>query len=488
MKLFRNILLSIVAAATVLLPLSVSADGMVVSPSTVYVEETEQKAVIFYEPTTAMETMVVGIAYEGTANDFAWLIPTPGKPAVERGSQQLFSNLEELTAYTYSYSELDYGISDVPASQEIESGVTVIDELAVDYYDVVVLEATSSFDLVAWLEKNGYYFPPTNTYILDSYIKAGWYFTAMRVNDTVNQIGVGAQLHDGTATPVQLTFPAANIVYPLRVSSIVDEVRTTGTITDSIEVDPYAYDYGYYDEYDSYSYDDDYQDISVYVITDHRVQASDTDFWTNYADWVTADEIESWARDVNGNPWIEPLASKYFLTEVSAYFTTDDMNEDIFFTQSYSDDVIDNVYDYSWDDEDYIEFGAIAFIVTVLTVAVGLFTPFGIAHIVYSFIRGLAKKRSWKIAAHILQWLNLLLYAVIVAVVWALIWEDTMSELGRYMKDYLYTKDAGVIVGFFGGSVLVIKLLFLAILIQSLVIWVRRRKRRKENTEQKSEA
>ncbi len=506
-RIVRSIIISVLGLS-IILPSVATADGAVVSPPNYYVQETAQKAVVFYEAATQTETMVVGINYEGTAQDFGWLIPTPNLPTVERGSQNLFANVAAITdPYSDSYKSSEDSALLGNTVSAIPETVNIVSEQQVAYYDVTVLTATNTEDLVNWFNANGYKYPQAYAYILQDYITNGWYFTAMKINPTlVDTTSVTSDLYAGEAVPVQMTFTAENMVYPLRISSIIE---------DPVVYDP-LYDVGYDSGYDSVydypttdtstappaepspasvaelaivaepntNYNDsyyysNYQNVTLYVIADHKVTSTNPSLTLQYGNWVTGDEIAAWALDTNGNPWIEPLNETYYLTKLSGYLYDYQMTDDVFFTEAPTNDVYTQDDIYGWGNDDYLEFGAIALLVAMLVFAGFIISPFGIVHIIAAIIRGKAKNRGWKIAAHVVQWMNIVMLKLVALAVAALTWEDTIGDLPNLFNDYYYAEDAGGIVGLAAGVCLFELALVTATILQSIIMLVRRRRRAK---------
>lgn len=483
-RIVRSIALSIIGASIIGLPNMAAADGAVVSPPNYYVQETAQKAVVFYEAATDTETLVVSIDYQGTAQDFGWLIPTPSQPTVERGSQNLFANLEAITdPYSASYKSSEESALTGENDATSPSTVTVVSEQQVAYYDVTVLTATNTEDLLNWFNANGYKYPEAYSYILQDYITNGWYFTAMKINPTlVNSSGVSTDILSGQAVPVQLTFTTGNAVYPLRISSIIEDVvyNTTSEYVppaqpkapssptphsvpvSDISTEPYSYNY---------------QNVDLYVIADHKVTSNNSALTIGYGNWVSNTEIASWALDTNGNAWIDPLNDTYYLTKLSGYLYDYQMTDDVFLLEAANNDIYtqDNIY--GWDDKDYIEFGAIALLVAMLVFAGMLISPFGIVHIIAAIVRGKAKGRGWKISAHVVQWLNIATLKLFAAAVAIITWDDLLGDLPNLFNDYLYTEDAGGVVGLAAGVCIFGATLVFATLLQSIIMLVRRRRR-----------
>lgn len=214
-----------------LLPQLVLADGMVVPPPDYWIQETDQKAVIFYDQ--GVETLVLSITFEGDADDFGWVVPVPNQPTVEKGSDELFTSLQELTGISRYYAPSD--ILGLGGVEEKDQGVTIIETKQIEYYDVTVLSSTDKDALTKWLNENGYDFPSSASYILESYIQNQWYFVAMRINaESLEWSDVSQQLRTGHAIPVAISFETKNIVYPLKISSVVsqsDNDTSNGDVT-----------------------------------------------------------------------------------------------------------------------------------------------------------------------------------------------------------------------------------------------------------------
>jgi hypothetical protein len=216
MRYLRPILMAVSLVLFGLYPVITQADGMVVPKPQYWVQETGQKAAILYENGT--ETLVISTTFQGNANDFAWIVPVPGKPTVTKGSDELFTNLEKLTQIQNQPQPMYSGVLGLD-DRETNSGVTVIETKQVDYYDVAVLSATDKDSLVNWLKDNEYSLPDSASYLLSQYIQDKWFFVAMKINpQALEWTNVSQQLRNGHATPVVFSFATDKMVYPLRIS------------------------------------------------------------------------------------------------------------------------------------------------------------------------------------------------------------------------------------------------------------------------------
>ncbi|MFH1537241.1 MAG: DUF2330 domain-containing protein [Patescibacteria group bacterium] len=368
-------------ALCLFVPVLGSADGGIVSPEEYYMYETGQKGVIFYESDTSTETMVVSMTFEGNAKDFAWIIPTPNKPEVVKGSQDLFTELEELTGYDYMYEteSSGFGLKDAVTA---EDAVTVVEEKTVDYYDIAVLASTDADALSTWLNDNGFKYPEKYAYILNDYIDNDWYFVAAKIiPELAKDSDVEYELNSGTATPLQLTFEAENLVFPLKISQISEKNIAEAT--------------------DSFSTYSNYMDIYLYVITDHKQEL--TNFTVDYADSIKGKEIENLATDTNGNAWVSPKDNNYYLTKLYGYYYTGDMDEDLFPKDAEdNDDVTQDDY-YTWTEDNTLDLVMYSLIFTVIGIIISIVSPCLLFFLIFTIIYYFAKSHKVKVTFVVLQ-------------------------------------------------------------------------------------
>lgn len=204
--------------AIFIFPTITMADGGLVPPPNRYVYETDQKAVIFFEDNT--ETLVVSTKFQGDAENFAWIIPTPSQPIVEKSTVELFNSLAELTEVMKGaprgLSETGLGIMMDTAVQQVE----VIETKQIEYYDITVLKASDEHALNDWLNEHGYNFPSTANYVLDHYIENDWYFTAVKISGEYLSGNLNQATRNGDLIPLSLEFSTDKIVFPLKISSV----------------------------------------------------------------------------------------------------------------------------------------------------------------------------------------------------------------------------------------------------------------------------
>ena len=196
----------------------VFADGGYFPKPGYWVRPGQQKAIVFHEGN--VETLIITSNFQGNAKDLAWIIPTPTRPEVTKANEKVFTNVAKLAQQRYSYG---YGLEAMSMGMKAteDLGVVVIESKQVDYYDVNVLLATSSADLVEWFNENNYTYPEEYAYVLNYYIQKGWYFTAVKISpEAQGATEVMQDLKEGHATPVKMVFLSEKIVFPLKISAV----------------------------------------------------------------------------------------------------------------------------------------------------------------------------------------------------------------------------------------------------------------------------
>lgn len=176
MKLMKILFLTLVFLVS-LLPL-VMADGWHLSDYQLHMEEPNQKAVISWDGNT--ETMILSAAVKSDdIANFAWIIPiqSSSKPTVTEGNISIFNDLVAYFQPKYDYRE----------GTLAPGGVEVIEYKEIGIYDITILKANNSDDLLNWLNNNGYKVPEEAKSILNNYVAKGDYYFVTNKIDLKNR-------------------------------------------------------------------------------------------------------------------------------------------------------------------------------------------------------------------------------------------------------------------------------------------------------------
>ena len=155
----------------------------------------EESAMIVWEPATKTQHFIRRATFQGKADDFGFLVPTPTAPALSAVDDEIFEKLDRMTerkTENVTRKETDWTpILLVPFMMRFKgetAGVTarapveVLSTQKVAGYDATVLDATDATALREWLEKNGYATTPDLEEWLDAYIKQSWKITAFKID------------------------------------------------------------------------------------------------------------------------------------------------------------------------------------------------------------------------------------------------------------------------------------------------------------------
>lgn len=175
------------------------------------------------------------------ASQFAWIVPVLATPSFEVGSQQMFINLANATVPSYGWVGQDapdcfpgddgggdFDSCDATGYGEAGGdtggggtdggttggGTEVVLEDTVGAFTAVVLQSTSSDELLTWLGDNGYYADPNAAPILQQYIDEGAQFAAFRLTQ-------GADV--GEIHPVVIRYAGDEPCIPIRLTAIAAE-------------------------------------------------------------------------------------------------------------------------------------------------------------------------------------------------------------------------------------------------------------------------
>jgi MYXO-CTERM domain-containing protein len=173
--------------------------------------------------------MHVQVTYDGSAEEFAWVVPVPDVPELFVSTDTLFEEVSMRFApqftptfheegkctyggwYGYSYDDYALGTPDFSSSPESGGGVIVVDEREVGPYDTATLQAKSTEDLLEWLQENDYDLPDAINPALAPYVADGAYFVALKLQ---------ADMDTGDLQPLAMEFAGTRAMIPIQLTSI----------------------------------------------------------------------------------------------------------------------------------------------------------------------------------------------------------------------------------------------------------------------------
>jgi hypothetical protein len=195
-----------------------------------------QKALLTWDPVEGIESFTVQPAFEGNAEDFGMVVPTPGQPKLQEAPRDLFKALAIYTilkpmnvAKFTGFMQVKRAGPSGPTTggggpmAESKTKVTVLEAGVVGSLDYKIIEASDADGLFEWLKANKYTYSGDQK-TLDFYIQKKWFFTVMKIDPKQMRRGQDGR-YLGEVTPTRFTFASSKLVYPLRITKI--SVRDT---------------------------------------------------------------------------------------------------------------------------------------------------------------------------------------------------------------------------------------------------------------------
>ena len=199
------------------------------------VTQPAQRAFISWDEQEKIEAFTVQPQFEGSADEFGMVIPTPNKPKLQEmpkdffRSLAVFTILEPMDMSKFKRSMMPMSASGGMATRAMknESGpppVRVLEHGVVGNLDYKILEADKADALFSWLKANKYHYGGDEA-TLGFYIKQKWNFTVMKIDPRQMKRDASGKFI-GNITPTRFTFRTEKAIYPLRITQISVKDRT----------------------------------------------------------------------------------------------------------------------------------------------------------------------------------------------------------------------------------------------------------------------
>lgn len=208
-----------------------------VPPMGATVDIANEEAIIVWDSSSKTQHFIRRAAFDTTAKDFGFLVPTPTLPQLAEADDAAFGMLSGKTAARVIRREMVFtgalvGLlaSLIPSSDHGDkrpamkaaapvAPVTVLLTAKVAGFDAVVLEATEADALDNWLKKNGYVSSPELVDWYKPYIAAKWKITAFKIASDAPQVATSA---------VRMSFTTSKPFFPYREPAAVRSPQSPG--------------------------------------------------------------------------------------------------------------------------------------------------------------------------------------------------------------------------------------------------------------------
>jgi hypothetical protein len=189
------------------------------------VNQPAQKAFINWEPDRQREAFTVQPKFEGNAEDFGMVIPTPAQPKLDEMPRDffkmlaIFTILEPMPLDKYkSFPRLAFSNARGGIAEKKGKSVVVLEEGVVGSLDYKIIKAGNAKDLYDWLDEHKYSYSGDEK-TLDHYIRKEWFFTVMKIDPKQMKRRADGTF-EGNVTPTRFTFASSGLIYPLRITQI----------------------------------------------------------------------------------------------------------------------------------------------------------------------------------------------------------------------------------------------------------------------------
>src|SRR5262249_39898431 len=235
--------LAALAVMTALLPAWVEGACCYFSAKDADILQPAQKAFLTWDPVKKAESFTVQPKFEGNAQDFGMVIPTPSQPKLHEMPRDYFKELAVLSILKkreFPHSKLlNYRIYDRLASKRAvtetiarleakgehrPAAVKVLEAGVVGSLDYKIIEAGRADDLYAWLKAHKYHYAGDEA-TLDFYVKQKWLFTVMKI-DTMQMKKNKDGSYAGEVTPTRFQFSSDKLIYPLKITQLSVKDKT----------------------------------------------------------------------------------------------------------------------------------------------------------------------------------------------------------------------------------------------------------------------
>jgi hypothetical protein len=204
---------------------SVWSDGKVVPPRDYAgsLEEKSQEAIIIFQGSEAdgesIEHLILKIRVEGDAEKFAWVIPFPRAPKIEKEQPALFRDLFDYVEHRRSRPGKGESSGEKSAqANDAEAAVQVIERKIVGSYDVAVVRENTAGGLQAWLQQESFQPLEAAEDVLEFYRQKNYVFACIKVDSELLTEHAEIESH-----PLRFSFSTGGrdgIFFPMKMTGL----------------------------------------------------------------------------------------------------------------------------------------------------------------------------------------------------------------------------------------------------------------------------
>lgn len=154
---------------------------------------------------------IVGINYEGAADDFSWVVPVPSPPELDVAPVNALNVLQNTTNPRFNPPPNYCGGVIWDNGGRGGGGGDYLQQGNVGPYDYAIIASDNPSEMIEWLRDNGYRVTEDMEPIIAEYVIEGMYFLAMKLSNDAEV---------GDIQPVKMTYISDKPTIPLRLTAV----------------------------------------------------------------------------------------------------------------------------------------------------------------------------------------------------------------------------------------------------------------------------
>lgn len=206
----KSIILSMLLLSSLMLGISISSACGGFFCTNVPIDQSAERIIFTMNGDETMSA-IVGINYEGSAEEFSWVVPVPSPPELDVAPTSTLNILQNTTNprftpppnYCRGVVWSDGGLGG--------GGGGYLEQGNVGPYDYAIIASDNPAELIDWLRDNGYRVTEDMQPIIAEYVFEGMYFLAMKLSNDAEV---------GDIQPVKMTYVSDNPMIPLRLTAV----------------------------------------------------------------------------------------------------------------------------------------------------------------------------------------------------------------------------------------------------------------------------
>lgn len=200
------------------------------------INEISYQSIIIYDKENEQIGLIPQVIFKGNPRDFCVVVMTPSSPKISKVKQDIFREAEILSKPiqrergTKCLFDRDFlGNDDYEEYEDRPEALAGINENknSIAISNTETLSNVGLDNIIKWLQQNKYKFSASDKDLIDFYAKLGWVFTIISIDSSYQSIvQSSSESNIYNLEPIMLIYKSGSLVYPMRLSSGSNLVKT----------------------------------------------------------------------------------------------------------------------------------------------------------------------------------------------------------------------------------------------------------------------